>query len=77
MPEIKNQMALGHGGHLEVLATAHRCTMAGAENFSKAVQKNFEVFVDIKNTDGDKLSAALNSVVEKNLTGSCRATESI
>ena len=48
MHEIKNEMAKGQGGHLEILASAFTCGEFGKKGLSTVLQKNFNKFVDLE-----------------------------
>lgn len=64
MHEIKNQMAKGQGGHLEILASAFTCDESGKKALSKVLQKNFGEFVDYEPANAAEFAASLKHVVE-------------
>ena len=73
MHEIKNEMSLGQGGHLEILAAAFHCSAAGKAALSQVLQKNFERFVTYEPPQSKEFAASLKTVIEKNLNPACQA----
>jgi hypothetical protein len=71
--EIKHEISLGKGGHLEILAAAFSCTEKGNEALSKVLQKNIELFVDYEPSQSREFADSLKLVVEKNLGQHCHA----
>lgn len=71
--EIKHEISLGKGGHLEIIAAAFSCTEPGKEALSKILQKNFENFVDYEPAQSQEFADSLTLVVEKSLNHHCRA----
>lgn len=73
MFEIKQEMSLGQGGHLEILASAFGCAKQDKENLSLVLQKNFESFVDYEPNQSNEFANSIKMVVEKNPSLNCRA----
>lgn len=73
MHEIKNEMAKGQGGHLEVLASAFTCGENGKKSLSGVLQKNFSKFVDLEPTQSTEFANSLKQVVEENPNLNCHA----
>lgn len=73
MHEIKNEMAKGQGGHLEVLASAFTCGEDGRKGLSSVLQKNFDKFVDLQPTQSAEFANSLKQVVEANPNLNCHA----
>lgn len=71
MDEIKNEMAAGKGGHLQILASAHSCSEQGREVFPKVIRKNFERFVDLTSSQASAFGDQLTDVVITNLAADC------
>ena len=61
--EIKREMALGKGGHLEMLATGFGCHGAGKDVFQKAAQRNLDKFVDFTADQAGGFAASLDEMV--------------
>ncbi len=70
---IKNEISLGRGGHLEILASAMSCSQKGRLQLPAVLQKNFELFVDFNPQQSAEFATALNQVVVKNLDHNCSA----
>lgn len=73
MYEIKNEMSLGQGGHLEILAAAFTCTKNDKKALSHILQKNFEIFVEYEPNQSKEFADSLKLVIEKNPSLHCHA----
>lgn len=73
MNEIKNQMAVGQGGHLEILATFAGCSQAKA--FGHGLQKNMNRFVDLSDDESHAFVERIQEVIsaDTQLSNQCGA----
>lgn len=69
--EIKNEMALASGGHLEILASAFDCNQEGRQKLPKLLQKNFSRFVSLEAPQSTEFAASIKQVVDFDLSQSC------
>ena len=74
MPEVKEDMAKGRGGHLDVLAAAYGCGNQDHEAFAKVLRQNFEKFADFTSDKSAEFTSTMNGVVQKELSSVCVAT---
>ena len=72
MHEIKNEMAKGQGGHLNILASAFTCSEVGKKNLSNVLQKNFGKFVDLEPSQSSEFAQSLKQVVNENPNLHCQ-----
>ena len=73
LTEIKQEMSLGKGGHLQILASAFECNSQGQKQINQVFQKNFGRFVDFQAQNADQFAKTLNDVVDTELAESCHA----
>lgn len=69
---IKKEMALGQGGHLEILASAHNCQGIGMASFPKTMQKELVQFIDYTPEQARQFESTLNSVISTHLSNVCQ-----
>jgi hypothetical protein len=63
MLEIKKEMALGEGGHLEILAGVHRCSTIGRVMFDRSLQRNLSRFIELETNQAVEFADTLRDVV--------------
>mgnify|MGYP000041019826 CR=1 FL=1 len=63
MNEIKKQIAVGHGGHIETLTFLSLCSEKSVAKLSEALQKNFSDFMNIKN-NGNIFASKIDNIIK-------------
>ena len=71
MEIIKKEMALGQGGHLEVLASVHHCGADEKSAFPKTMQNQLGRFIHYNPNQSQQFEATLQSVVSEHLSETC------
>ena len=73
LDEIKKEMALGGGGHLELLASAHDCRDSAHAGFARAMQRHLPEFIDYSPEQAAKFGDQILQVISQDLPESCLA----
>jgi hypothetical protein len=71
--QIKNQMAVGQGGHIEMLASYSNCNQA--KIFGQALQKNMNKFIDFNEKDSKAFVDQIQELIstDDNLSLQCQS----